>query len=584
MRESEGCCWTGADPSPGRRPASSDHSSLFATLLVAIGSLCVLGTSAPGQDIGASDVDAERYDSRSASEWGALLASEDVALRKKAAYALWVLGKRAAGESSRLVAGLRDSDAYVREVSGKALARMGAAASAALPAVIDLLADPDEGIRREGALLCTLLGSPDETQVARLEQHAQSKDAAVRAGVAGALGSAPSQSKGARRALTVLLDDAEEVVSRSAASALARLDPLAGLRAERLDVRAAAVALQQRPGARGADIVAALAGALDDPEEEIRARAASSLGMPGVLSAETADEKLVRSLTEALAQPGETVAVRSQLLYALGRAAAWRPEAAGPLVKAIDDEEADLRFAALVAIGWSGSAGGTAAPVLVKCLSDRDPRVRAVASRSLAAVAPTKETVAAIEHGLFDQERSVRVASADSLGLLGSSAESAIPAMTKCLRGQADRATVAAVAASVLVIGKASDELREELRKHFRSSERPPASVALALLRLEPEAQEAVVSRVADALLSELEHFPALGRLVHVGPGCALLVSPLGAGLKSTDRQVRMRAARALGAIRGTALEAGAILKAGLSDPDPEVREVIQSSLSDRKE
>ncbi|GAA4232798.1 fumarate reductase/succinate dehydrogenase flavoprotein subunit [Actinomadura meridiana] len=116
-----------------------------------------------------------------------------------------------------------------------------------------------------------------------------------------------------------------------------------------------------------------LAGLADDPDDLVRAAALASfagIGCPAPLDATAAG---------ALGDPSWEVRVGA----ARALAAASAPSAVGPLVKALDDLNLDVRKAAVIALGRWADTETDAAEALRRASSDVDADVRAYARRSL---------------------------------------------------------------------------------------------------------------------------------------------------------------------------------------------------------
>jgi hypothetical protein len=80
------------------------------------------------------------------------LTANDAAVRRRAASALGELGAAASPAVPALVEALSDEDATVRRAAAQALGAIGPEASAATPALTGALEDPDAGVRKDAAL------------------------------------------------------------------------------------------------------------------------------------------------------------------------------------------------------------------------------------------------------------------------------------------------------------------------------------------------------------------------------------------------------------------------------------------------
>ena len=137
-----------------------------------------------GDDTAAPPV--AQHEGRSAAEWTSDLASEDVKLRQKAAYALFKMGPEAKSAAAALVKAIRDADPYVRTTSASAVAKLGA--DVAKPVVAEIaseMSDERPEVRREAASLLWRLGPLAADVVPELTKALASDDELVRANAVG---------------------------------------------------------------------------------------------------------------------------------------------------------------------------------------------------------------------------------------------------------------------------------------------------------------------------------------------------------------------------------------------------------------
>ena len=85
------------------------------------------------------------------------LGATDASRRAEASKALVVMGTEAI---DALIVGLSDNNPQVREMSAWALTEIGEPAARIVPALISILADPDENIRVTGSVILQSLGAP----------------------------------------------------------------------------------------------------------------------------------------------------------------------------------------------------------------------------------------------------------------------------------------------------------------------------------------------------------------------------------------------------------------------------------------
>lgn len=87
------------------------------------------------------------YDSKTISEWVALLKDKEDKVRLKAAFSLRQLGPEAKAAVPTLIGILKDKNVDVRREAAFALQRIGSAVKPAIPALIDALQDSDAYVR-----------------------------------------------------------------------------------------------------------------------------------------------------------------------------------------------------------------------------------------------------------------------------------------------------------------------------------------------------------------------------------------------------------------------------------------------------
>ena len=105
----------------------------------------------------------------------ALLAdtNRDVTLRRKAASALWGLGRTAAAAVPALAAALTDADTQLKASAAMALENMGPAAEAAVPQLVKALDDPAGDVRQWAAKALGAIGPAARTAIPALKEAAR---------------------------------------------------------------------------------------------------------------------------------------------------------------------------------------------------------------------------------------------------------------------------------------------------------------------------------------------------------------------------------------------------------------------------
>jgi len=284
-------------------------------------------------------------------------------VRIVAAEALGQLGDRSAVIA--LIQALEDESIWVRRACVVALGQIGDEQAVA-PLMERLLDPPDsqwpEEVRDAIAkALGAIGGAAIQTMIDALE-HA---DPWVSGAAARALGQIGDPE--AILPLTALVKGEQQWVRSAATQALAQIADARAVRAA-LSVDEAPRAFWKLMALKEIDesTVQQLTALLDDPDEEIRSRAAEVLSQ----------------LSDA--ESGETLAAAFQTQQTpVARESA--PSAADvtvePLVAALEDPVAEVRLAAAEALGKVCDAGASAA--LSRALADGDSRVRAAAARAL---------------------------------------------------------------------------------------------------------------------------------------------------------------------------------------------------------
>lgn len=139
---------------------------------------------------------------------------------------------------------------------------------------------------------------------------------------------------------------------------------------------------------------------LYDPESQVQQAAVNAL-------ANLQDDRIFGLLLERFEHAD--LEQRRSILYNLWRFGARRAEAAKVYLRCIDRKQDELRFDALVLLGLVSRAQDHLA-VYRKCMSDTDPRIRELAFRELAALAPLEleRFRNEIKAGLTDPEMVVK--------------------------------------------------------------------------------------------------------------------------------------------------------------------------------
>lgn len=254
-------------------------------------------------------------------------------IRMHAAYALQQIGLKQIGPTAvnavpALIRALReDSDFYVRKQAAFALGIVGRSVrSAAVPALAEALADPDNNIREIAARSLIVVGATVE----------------------------------ATPALITALADSNPDIRRPVISSLARIGPAAGETA-----------------------VIALARVLkEDSDLDVRRGAAFALGDTGSASINTAVPALITTLTDS------DWLLRVNAARALGQIGPAAGNAAvSALIGALTDSDSGVRDMAARALREMGASAIQALSALnTVALTDSDPDVRNSAGRAIATI------------------------------------------------------------------------------------------------------------------------------------------------------------------------------------------------------
>jgi HEAT repeat protein len=292
------------------------------------------------------------------------------------------------------------------------LARLGPAASAASPRVVELLKIPE--VRCQAAACLARLDParlPEALEV--LLANLDSENAADRELALLALIELGTDARDAVPALRAVLRDPDS--APAGLDIVANLGPAAGplvpeliglLSDRRLSVSGPAGWALAGLGERA---VPGLKAALSSPDAGLRFRAAVLLGRVGPPG--RAAEAELRAL---LADP--EVSVRLGVADTLGRIGSDSQRVVEVLRGWLGGFETDTRQAAASVLGRLGSAALPAVPDLISCLCDPDLIVRAEAARALGRLGQNSEEVRSnLRSALLDQAAPVRLTAAEAL-------------------------------------------------------------------------------------------------------------------------------------------------------------------------
>jgi HEAT repeat protein len=451
--------------------------------------------------------------------------------------------------------------------------------------VAELLTHERAEVRREAATLCYRLASVAAPIVEALIAALASPDPIVRANAAATLGNVGPAASVAAERLEALLGDEDGDVREWAAFGLARIDPMRALRGGSTRARVATLqALGSSPSSLPVESIEVLLHLMKDSSEEVRIGAANVLGT-ALLYQETLFPKGTAGAEKIVLDAytkEKSVAVRTQIVYALGRLPAVADTTVPWLIENLESSDPTLRaytLGALRELSWKAAPrAASAVPAVLKALHHPDRDTRSGAAFALGYMARgAPEAVPALAQALMDSERVVRMHAAMALGTLG--AASATPALIRAAQEFPDEPTREHVAWALAAFGAEAAEAIPTLREQLAAGGGVALAAACAVLAVAPEPPKAARDIVLSALLADEEgpRFVANNWLKRSGT-CALLAE-LGAALDSPEPRRRERAASALGSIGPGASEALPRLKELRNDPDPAVREAADAAL-----
>jgi HEAT repeat protein len=484
---------------------------------------------------------------------GRALGDAEELVRAEAARVLGWLGPRAAEALRPLVRALREEGKVGAEAQG-ALARLGAPA---VPALRALLRDPDVPVRLAALGVLRRMGPAADAAVPDLIDCLDDEETALDALVALAwMG---------ERAVPALVAGLEArrpgPVRRKAMWGLCRLAPasrravpemLAGLTDADVQVWAA-TALGECPLERSA--AAPLLAACQAADSQVRSAALVALA-----GATTVEERLPVLIRALLDEDYDVQICAAREISRVGRQAL--PALPG-LLEALQAPRlrGNDAFAEVL-----GSFGAAAVPPLCHLAGTHaESKVRARALGALAAVGPEARPALPLLLGaLKDDDRAIRAQAARVLAALGPESRAALPALIEQFRESSSALLDAAYEALEAIGPEAVPPLIAALR-HRELEVRMRAARALGKLGV--TAQEAICP-LMDIMRDEEWglRFNAAVALGDMGPHGAGAVPELSRALQDKHPLVRERAACALGQMKGEARAALPALVQALRD------------------
>lgn len=303
-----------------------------------------------------------------------------------------------------VISALEDESPLVRMAAASALGDIGPELGV-VPALMGAMGDDDEAVGARVAAALVRISGPK--LVPDLIEALQDEDNTVRANAANALGMIGPEAKDAVPHLIELLKDENYYVQDNVIHALEQIDPETG-------------------------VIFALIKTMEGKTPIENMTAVQALGRIG--------PKAVPALIEAMQD--EDSSMRESAIYALW----WMQPQTDPeatevvlaLIKALGDENSDVRVRAADALGQIGPKASAAVPALIEALKDEDSSVRKSAAEALGKIgSETSVAVPALIKALKDEDSSVGSAAAYSLQQIGPEASESVPALIEALGDEA---------------------------------------------------------------------------------------------------------------------------------------------------
>jgi HEAT repeat protein len=364
----------------------------------------------------------------------------------------------------------KGEDTHLGWFAVQQLERMGEEGKPAVPALVEILKDPDQEVRTASfaawALGAIGPAAKDATpalikalEASYRQPEKKWKPWYIHGFAAWALGRIGPDAKEAVPALAKAAAGKENYCWGSAVWALSRMGPAAApaqdVLIKLLGDDDAAEALANI----GAPAVPALQKALAGGS----AGAARALGLMG-----PAAKAAVPDLAKAAS--GGDAGLRIAVAEALGRIASPEPQTAAALGKLLTDADPAVRHAAALALGAAGPAAKTAAPELEKALGDARPEVGRAAALALGSMG--QDGIGILKKALGASDAGVRQFAARGLGRIGSEAAPAAGDLAKALVGDKEAAVRREAAWALALIGPgAKDAAAAGLEKALKDDD-----------------------------------------------------------------------------------------------------------------
>jgi HEAT repeat protein len=512
----------------------------------------------------------------------ALLTQADPAARNLAAGVLKRFGPTAVPALTRA---LTHPDPRMRQSAAEAVGGIDPVPEGTRRALRRLLRDPDPAVVLASA--ATLAQSSETTAEALpvLVQVLRQGDAATRERALTTLAHAGEDAQAAVPDVVKALGDSVHEVRMAACQGLPRMGPAgrrclpdllaALLKDPDADLRRQALVAVRRTGRNYPDdhetIARLVLPYLDDPEEQIRRDAVWALY--GLNRPRIAPLVLPR-MVEELRDPNNAVSgIAEDLVRHAGAAAV--PHLARLLA---DETSIEVRCNVLEMLSDLSVETKLVLPVLLRTLSDRDPRLREAAYSALSCMEKGESAVPALVDRLLCRGDQDRVWAAKALGRMGKRARVAVPALLPLLRDSPGPLRLAVLKALLAMEPDAADAFPVYAPLvHDRSPYIRNLAVQ-GLAGLGPAALPALLEALQDASSESVRLQAANGLKNLKGPADKVLPA-LSRALNDSSHQVRTAAALGLAELGPSAAPAVPLLTTALSDADPEARAAAAQAL-----
>jgi HEAT repeat protein/S1-C subfamily serine protease len=313
---------------------------------------------------------------------------------------------------------------------------------------------------------------------------------------------------------------------------------------------------------------------LDSPNKDFRTKAIANLGKIG-----SGARLAVPDLIQVLKKEADG-GVRRQAVEALNKIGVPEKKDLQLLTAGLSDTNSDVRGYAATALGKLGREGRIYIADLLKAKKDTDSSVRQAVIRSLGQVGRIDKEIVmdALKEGLKDNDKDVRVAAAESIVLLGPSAQD-IPVLKDCLKHPDSEVQIAG-ARALWGLGPEAKDAVAPLMEALNSSkdDQVRGAIVTTLGQIGAASKSAVPAILETMKVKEIRP-KAILALAKIGPEAKEAVPVLTANLE--DRDSRIMAIKALGEIGKEAKVAVTKMTQLLAERDKDLRLTILTALKE---